>query len=190
MLPYYRYMVIWSGLYTVHGGFIDWTNDGLGMLSFSNELWNGGQYYQSPELQAQQRDPNSPISGQLGQYFFDDMLEGMREHGVPVDDALDQFEALHEELAGSGVHVTALCPGFTRTKFVDAAGAAETASRIPDVIWMEPDPVAAAGLRAVAANRATVVPGLQYKLSTSASRVLPSAVTRRVLAVASRLRGI
>ena len=36
MLPYYRYLVIWSGLYTVHGGFIDWTNDGLGMLSFSN----------------------------------------------------------------------------------------------------------------------------------------------------------
>jgi hypothetical protein len=75
MLPFYRYLVIWSGLYTVHGGFIDWTNDGLGIISFSNELWNGGQYYQSPELQAQQRDPNSPISGQLGQYFFDDMLE-------------------------------------------------------------------------------------------------------------------
>ena len=30
MLPFYRYLVIWSGLYTVHGGFIDWTNDGLG----------------------------------------------------------------------------------------------------------------------------------------------------------------
>lgn len=75
MLPFYRYLVIWSGLYTVHGGFIDWTNDGLGIVSFSNELWNGGQYFQSPELQAQQRDPNSPISGQLGQYFFDDMLE-------------------------------------------------------------------------------------------------------------------
>ena len=53
MLPYYRYLVIWSGLYTVHGGFIDWTNDGLGMLSFSNELWNGNQYFNSPELQTQ-----------------------------------------------------------------------------------------------------------------------------------------
>jgi hypothetical protein len=75
MLPFYRYLVIWSGLYTVHGGFIDWTNDGLGIVSFSNELWTGGQYFQSPELQAQQRDPNSPISGQLAQYWFDDMLE-------------------------------------------------------------------------------------------------------------------
>jgi hypothetical protein len=75
MLPYYRYLVIWSGLYTVHGGFIDWTNDGLGMLSFSNELWNGGQYFNSPALQEQQRDPDSPIAGQRGQYYFDDYLE-------------------------------------------------------------------------------------------------------------------
>ncbi len=75
ILPFYRYIVIWSGLYTVHGGFIDWTNDGLGIISFSNELWNGGQYYTSPALQEQTRDPNSPISGQKGSYFFDDYLE-------------------------------------------------------------------------------------------------------------------
>jgi hypothetical protein len=75
MLPYYRYLVIWSGLYTVHGGFIDWTNDGLGMLSFSNELWNGGQYFNSPQLQEQQRDPNSPINNRFAQYYFDDYLE-------------------------------------------------------------------------------------------------------------------
>jgi zinc carboxypeptidase len=75
MLPYYRYLVIWSGLYTVHGGFIDWTNDGLGMLSFSNELWNGGQYFNSPALQEQQRDPDSPISNRVAQYYFDDFLE-------------------------------------------------------------------------------------------------------------------
>lgn len=75
MLPFYEYMVIWSGLYTVHGGFIDWTNDGLGIISFSNELWNGGQYYSSPELKEQQRDDDSPIAGQKGSYFFDDYLE-------------------------------------------------------------------------------------------------------------------
>lgn len=75
MLPYYDYIVIWSGLYTVHGGFIDWTNDGLGIVSFSNELWAGGQYYNSPDLKAQQADPDSPIAGQRGSYFFDDFLE-------------------------------------------------------------------------------------------------------------------
>lgn len=75
MLPFYRYMVIWSGLYTVHGGFIDWTNDGLGILSFSNELWSGRQYFTSSELQKQTEDPNSPISRTTGSYFFDDHLE-------------------------------------------------------------------------------------------------------------------
>ena len=75
MLPYYNYYVIWRGLYTVHGGSIDWTNDGLGIVSFSNELWNGGQYFNSPLLQEQQQDPNSPISGQRSRFFFDDFLE-------------------------------------------------------------------------------------------------------------------
>jgi len=75
MLPYYNYYVIWRGLYSVHGGSIDWTNDGLGIISYSNELWNGGQYFNSPLLQEQQRDPGSPISGQASRYFFDDLLE-------------------------------------------------------------------------------------------------------------------
>jgi hypothetical protein len=35
----YRYIVIWSGLYPVWGGFIDFTHDLLGIYSFSNELW-------------------------------------------------------------------------------------------------------------------------------------------------------
>jgi len=75
VLPFYRYLVIWSGLYTVHGGVIDWTNDGLGILSFSNELWSGEQYFTSPALKEQQADPASPISPNLSRYFFDKYLE-------------------------------------------------------------------------------------------------------------------
>jgi hypothetical protein len=75
MLPYYRYLVIWSGLYTVHGGFIDWTADGLGIVSFSNELWSNGQYYNSPELKEQQKNPESPINPRVANYWFDDFLE-------------------------------------------------------------------------------------------------------------------
>jgi hypothetical protein len=75
ILPYYRYIVIWSGLYTVHGGFIDWTSDGLGIISFSNELWNSSQYFNSPELMKQAEDPDSPIARNRSRYFFDDKLE-------------------------------------------------------------------------------------------------------------------
>jgi hypothetical protein len=75
ILPFYRYIIIWSGLYTVHGGFIDWTNDGLGIPSFSNELWNGEQYFSSPALKDQQKDPASPIAPNVSRYFFDKYLE-------------------------------------------------------------------------------------------------------------------
>jgi hypothetical protein len=75
LLPYYRYIVIWSGLYTVHGGFTDWTSDGLGILSFSNELWNNGQYFNSPELKKQQEDPETPINPRAANYWFNDFLE-------------------------------------------------------------------------------------------------------------------
>src|SRR5690606_8345089 len=50
-------------------------------------------------------------------------------------------EGLHEELLGSGVHVTALCPGFTRTSFAAQAGAEDEASSIPSMLWMEAAPV-------------------------------------------------
>jgi hypothetical protein len=77
MLPYYRYLVIWSGLYTVHGGVTDWGNDTLGILSFSNELWNGGQYFNSPELKQQQQDAESPIAPRVADYleFGDELTE-------------------------------------------------------------------------------------------------------------------
>ena len=39
ILENYRYIVIWSGLYSVWGGFIDFTHDLLGIYSYSNELW-------------------------------------------------------------------------------------------------------------------------------------------------------
>jgi hypothetical protein len=75
ILPYYNYLIIWQGLYTVHGGSIDWTNDGLGAVSFSNELWTGSLYFGSDLLREQQEDPDSPISGQKSRFFFDDLVE-------------------------------------------------------------------------------------------------------------------
>jgi hypothetical protein len=76
ILPWYNYIIIWQGLYTVHGGSIDWFSDGHGAVSYSNELWNGGKYFQSPLLTEQQNEnPRSNIFGQRSRYFFDDFLE-------------------------------------------------------------------------------------------------------------------
>jgi hypothetical protein len=65
ILPFYRYMTIWRDLYTVYGGFVNWTYEGLGVFSFTNEMWNGGQYYQKQE--------GAP-SGDDGERFFSDKL--------------------------------------------------------------------------------------------------------------------
>ncbi len=43
MLPFYRYLIIWRDLYSVFGGFVTWTYESLGIISFTNELWNDSQ---------------------------------------------------------------------------------------------------------------------------------------------------
>ncbi len=63
MLPFYRYMVIWKDLYSVYGGFATWTYEGLGIISFTNELWARGREY-----------PDSNTSRPDDRHFFDDNL--------------------------------------------------------------------------------------------------------------------
>ncbi len=49
MLPFYRNLVIHKDLYGVHGGFIGWTYEHLGIFSFTNELWNNDQLLGRPQ---------------------------------------------------------------------------------------------------------------------------------------------
>ncbi len=95
-------------------------------------------------------------------------------------------KALHTELAGEGVKVLALCPGFTRTNFQNAAGISRTP--IPDWLWLKPDAVAAEGLSALAAGRAIRVPGPAFKVWAGLTKVVPDVLLRRILASAGRHR--
>ena len=87
-------------------------------------------------------------------------------------------EALHAELKPHGVHVTALCPGPTRTEFFDVAGL--TGNGLFDRIAMDAVPVVRAGLKGLERNRAIVVPGLINKATAQSSRVAPRALVRRI----------
>jgi uncharacterized protein len=93
-------------------------------------------------------------------------------------------EAAHAELAGSGVSVTSLCPGPTRTEFGDQSGAPRSWRRIPDFVFMEPEEVALAGVDAMVQGRRSAVPGLSNKLSALGGRFSPRSV---LLPVAARL---
>jgi uncharacterized protein len=88
-------------------------------------------------------------------------------------------EAIHTELEPFGVHVTALCPGFTRTDFQTRAD--YDTSGIPAVLWQSASDVAAAGLDGVRANRAIVVPGLKNKVGAGAINALPGGLRRLLM---------
>lgn len=49
LLPFYNYWVIHSDLYTVHGGFVNWLAEGLGVASFTNELWTNRRIMPDPD---------------------------------------------------------------------------------------------------------------------------------------------
>lgn len=97
-------------------------------------------------------------------------------------------QALHEELRGSGIRVTALCPGLTHTEFQSSSNTSGLESSFPEFAWMSADDVARDGLRAVAAGKAICVPGLVNKSLATVSTFTPRGVARRIAGLATRLR--
>jgi short-subunit dehydrogenase len=95
-------------------------------------------------------------------------------------------EAVHTELGGTGVSVTALCPGFTHTEFGESAGAREEEQAIPGFLFQEAPEVARCGIEAMIAGRRTAIPGLHNRASTIGGRLAPRSlllpVIRRVTA--------
>jgi uncharacterized protein len=86
-------------------------------------------------------------------------------------------ESLQAEVAARGVHVTALCPGLTRTEF--HAEGHDRAAAAPAFAWLRAGRVARAGLDAVAAGRPLSVPGAQYKAIVPLARAIPRRILRK-----------
>ena len=88
-------------------------------------------------------------------------------------------EALHQELKGSGIKVSALCPGPTATEFGEVAG-----YKGPALKRFKGDAtrVVKAGLDGLDRNRAIVIPGFANKAGAQASRWLPRSTVRRIIA--------
>jgi short-subunit dehydrogenase len=87
-------------------------------------------------------------------------------------------QAIHEELKGTGVSVTVLAPGFTRTEFQERASF--DPKSVPGLLWQDAEPVARAGLDGLARNRAVVVSGAINRVAAGLSSVAPYALSRRV----------
>jgi hypothetical protein len=95
-------------------------------------------------------------------------------------------QTLHAETREVGVHVTALCPGFTWSEFHDVNGTRDALSRVPAWLWMGADEVAASGYEAAEANRPVCVPGAPNKAIAALSHLLPEAWTTSLMGLRGR----
>lgn len=85
-------------------------------------------------------------------------------------------ESLANELVGTGVQVTALCPGFTRTEFHQRAEM--DMSKLPDVLWLQADRLVRDCLDDLSRGKVVSVPGAPYKMLVGALKVLPRGLVR------------
>lgn len=92
---------------------------------------------------------------------------------------LSLSEALSNECEGTGVTVTALCPGPTETGFVAAAGMEK--SKLFEANVMDARPVAVAGYRGMLDGRAVVIPGFRNSLMARAVGFAPRSLVTKIV---------
>jgi len=87
-------------------------------------------------------------------------------------------ESLSADLKGSGVKVSALCPGFTRTEFHKRARM--KMKGLPSFLWLNADKLVAKAWKDAQANKPVSIPGWQYKLLIAIISITPRGLIRRV----------
>ncbi len=90
-------------------------------------------------------------------------------------------ESVGHESRARGVHVTALCPGFTLSEFHDVTGTRHLVSRLPRFMWQTASEVARQGYEAVEADVPTLVTGRVNRALVLGNRLLPRALVDALL---------
>lgn len=89
-------------------------------------------------------------------------------------------EALAHEVRDAGVHVTAVCPGFTLSEFHDVTGTREQTRRLPPWLWMDAATVARQGFDAVMAGTPVYITGRVNRTIAALVRYLPHGIVAAV----------
>ena len=99
---------------------------------------------------------------------------GLATYSAAKRFVLDLSRALDAELGPVDIHVTALCPKFMRTGFLDHAGADDVAARMAGLTGFEDvGRVAERALAAARAGRALCIPSADMRAFYAAARLLP-----------------
>jgi uncharacterized protein len=93
-------------------------------------------------------------------------------------------QAVRQDLAGTGVRVMALCPGFTHTEFHDRAGM--DMSGVPSWLWLDAERVVADALDDLQAGKAVSIPGAAYKAMVAGGALVPRNLAARFASRAGR----
>ncbi|MEV5507780.1 SDR family NAD(P)-dependent oxidoreductase [Streptomyces orinoci] len=91
------------------------------------------------------------------------------------------------DLAGSGVRLMALCPGFVRTEFHQRAGMGT--ENIPGWMWLDADRLVDAALKDLARGKSLSIPDPRYKALTGLSKLVPRGALGRVSSTTGRKYG-
>jgi short-subunit dehydrogenase len=111
-------------------------------------------------------------------------VPGQASYGAAKAFVLSYTEAMREELRGTGVTVSALCPGPVRTTFGEAAGIPqeEAEKSLPKFLWEEPDAVARAAVDGLASGKGVIIPGAANRVAAVINHHLPRRLVTRLVA--------
>jgi uncharacterized protein len=111
-------------------------------------------------------------------------LPGAATYAATKAFVLSLSEAVHEELKGTGVTLTAVCPGPVKTEFPQAAGLQGAEEQVPGILWMTAESVAKQAVDAATDGKRAITPGLLNRAGAltgqHAPRMLALPIAKRV----------
>jgi short-subunit dehydrogenase len=111
-------------------------------------------------------------------------VPGQAAYGAAKAFVLSYTQSLGQELHGTGVVASTLCPGPVKTGFGEAAGIsdADAEAALPKVMWVSAADVAKAAVDGLASGKTVVIPGAFNRVGAAAYKVLPRRLLLPILA--------
>jgi short-subunit dehydrogenase len=103
-------------------------------------------------------------------------LPGTATYAATKAFVLHLSEAVHSELSGKDVTVTAVCPGPVKTEFMEAADLEAAESSTPEIFWMSAEDVAEDAVNGAENGKRVVVPGLLNRAGAITGQHAPRAL--------------